>query len=149
MSHCFGREFKIDSNASPASSAARIIRLTTADSFGHALTSRANSGSVSASDIHRSQPFSVVSVATICTTTIRKLLFLPMMSSASAPEPKVGGSNPPGGYLIYGNRADFASEYHREDGDEPLASEGGCLVHNASSDCVPASGQIFDLSAVM
>lgn len=49
-----------------ACNAARIIRLTTADSFGHALTSRANSGSVSASNINRSQPFSAVSVATIC-----------------------------------------------------------------------------------
>ena len=58
-----------------ASNAARIIRLTTANNIGHALTSRAKSGSVSAANINRSQPFSAVSVATICATTFAKPLF--------------------------------------------------------------------------
>ena len=49
---------------------ARIIRFATAESVGHALTRRVNSGSVSATDINRSQPFSGVSVATICATTL-------------------------------------------------------------------------------
>ena len=51
-----------------ASNAARIIRFTTADSFGHAATTRASSGSVSATVINRLQPFSGVLIATIGAT---------------------------------------------------------------------------------
>ena len=57
------------------SRAARIIRFTTAESIGHAATSRASSESLSATDISRSQPFSGVSVATICATKLEKPLF--------------------------------------------------------------------------
>ena len=52
------------------SRAARIIRFATAESVGHAATTRASSGSVSATDINCLQPFSTVSVTTIGTTTL-------------------------------------------------------------------------------
>ena len=57
------------------STAARIIARTASGSLGHAVTSRANSGSISRPVVSRSQPFSAVSVATFCATTLRGTAF--------------------------------------------------------------------------
>ena len=75
------------SSAWSASSAARIIRFTRADSFGHAATSRANSGSASAADINRSQAFSTVSVATFGATERTRFAFRSVAAGlASTPQ---------------------------------------------------------------
>ena len=77
------------------SSAVRIIRFTTADNVGHALTTRINSGSVSATDITRSQLFSTTSVATICATTFRKPLFSRCLHRSTEPraEARIDGDS--------------------------------------------------------